>query len=58
MGSLTVKTYTHPEEYVVAEVMLRGEWGEAGVGLDIPEARALARRLLDADDEAEARRNG
>ena len=52
-GTIRVKSYPHPDDYADVEVFIRGEWGEAGVGLTAAEARTLARELVEAVEAAE-----
>lgn len=44
-GSIRVSAHPDPRERVAAQVVIQGEWGEAGVGLTAAEARAVGREL-------------
>lgn len=52
-GSLVVKEFPNPGDDVVAEVLVKAKWGEAGVGVTAAEARTLARALSDVADQTE-----
>ena len=54
-GTIRVKSYPQPDEYAAVEVFVRGEWGEAGVGLTATEARTLIRELAEAVEASEDR---
>lgn len=52
-GQFTVNTNAPREDPFVAAVIIEGAWGEAGVGLTAPEARAVGLELLEASTTKE-----
>ena len=53
-GSIQVSAHPDLRERVAAQIVIQGEWGEAGVGLTAAEARVVGRELRVAAARSEA----
>lgn len=53
-GSIRVSAHPDPRERIAAQVVIEGEWGEAGLGLTAAETRAVGRELRVAAALSEA----